>query len=148
MNKIRTFEKWTYRRILEVPLTAHTTNTHRLDRELLVDSARKTSNLGHILRGDDGFGCFCASVKRYCFRHVVLAGQVLSWSCHLSILDLLILRRRYVLTITQVLKIKTNRCINDISPHSCSKLHQISTHVRANPFIRYQNLINNEAIFL
>jgi len=58
MNQLENFEMWLHRRMLRIPWTQHVTNENVLrrantERQLLTTvKCRKTSYLGHILRGD------------------------------------------------------------------------------------------------
>lgn len=58
MNQLEAFEMWLHRRMLRIPWTQHVTNENvlrraNIERQLLTTvKCRKTSYLGHILRGD------------------------------------------------------------------------------------------------
>lgn len=71
LNKLEAFEMWTYRRILKISWTSHTTNEEILrrigiERELLnTVKVRKTSYLGHILRNN-----------KYQYAQLIVKGKI------------------------------------------------------------------------
>ena len=71
INKIEAFEMWTFRRILKIPWTSHTSNEEVLrrvnrERELYhIIKVRKTAYLGRVLRND-----------KYRYAQLIIKGKI------------------------------------------------------------------------